>query len=127
MITWLKQDKPLFVWMPPTVWACVIFVFSLLPYRTYVQFTVGHFDKMAHFFEYTILAALLLRSLRLTKHLSFNRTFLFALILCGGYGILMELMQRFVPGRDSSVSDIIINFMGTIFGIFVGRIMLWQK
>jgi VanZ family protein len=115
------------IWGIPVVWAGVILFFSVLPYKGPLQLTVGHFDKMAHFFEYTVFAAILMRS---TSYYSISfqaKSALFTLILSGGYGILMELVQRLVPGRDASVVDAAANIAGTVFGIILGRMVRWQK
>ncbi len=52
---------------------------------------------------------------------------LFTLILGSGYGIVMELMQRFIPGREASAGDVAANITGVVFGILLGRMMLWRK
>ncbi|MFH1552969.1 MAG: VanZ family protein, partial [Candidatus Omnitrophota bacterium] len=85
---------------------------------------IGYFDKVAHFFEYAFLAALIVRSMRRTGRLSGMKISLFTLILSGGYGIVMELLQRFVPGRDASLYDVVANAAGTIFGIILGILLL---
>ncbi|MDP8299974.1 MAG: VanZ family protein [Candidatus Tantalella remota] len=115
------------IWVIPVVWAGVVLFFSVLPYKGPIQLTVGYFDKMAHFFEYTVLAALLMRGVSYYS-ISFQaKSALFTLILGGGYGILMELVQRLVPGRDASMGDVGANVAGTVFGIILGRMVKWQK
>ena len=127
MLNWLKQDRPIFAWMPTLIWASVIFLFSILPYSGNIQFTVGYFDKAAHFFEYAILAALMVRTINRIWGYPSVKKFLFTLILGTGYGIVMELMQRFIPGRDASVGDAVFDVAGMVFGIILGRFILWRK
>lgn len=127
MKNWLMEDKYISAWTPTLMWAVVILVFSILPYKTHIPITVGHFDKMAHFFEYTVLAVLIARGLYGIGGDFTLRNLLLTLILGSGYGILMELVQHFVPGRDASAGDVAANIAGIVFGIILGRILLWQK
>jgi VanZ family protein len=127
MKNWFKQDKRIFVWMPTLVWAFVIFVFSVLPFKG-PNLVPSNSDKIYHFFEYLLFAVLLTRSLFLELEKLFPITVcLFALILAGTYGILMELVQVFVPGRYPSLADVLSNLGGIIVGILIGKYLLWQK
>jgi hypothetical protein len=127
MLDWLKKENEFFAWVPTLMWGTVILVFSVLPYRILPAITVGHFDKMVHFFEYTVLAVLIGRGLYSTGKVFSTKNILLILILGGVYGILMELVQRFVPGRDASPGDIAANMAGIVFGILIGKLVLWQK
>jgi VanZ family protein len=127
MFDWLKKENEFFAWVPTLMWGTLILVFSVLPYRMLPSITVGYFDKMAHFFEYTILAVLIGRGLYSTGKEFSTKNILLTLILGGVYGILMELVQRFIPGRDASPGDIAANMAGIVFGILIGKLVLWQK
>ena len=88
----------------------------------------GHLDKLVHIIIYLILAILLVRSIDLTPELFTNLgSFLFILILGGGYGILMELVQWHIPGRQPSILDIFSNIVGIIIGFILGRKAIWQR
>jgi len=128
MITeWLKQEKNFFAWMPTIIWGTMVLLFSVLPMKSGLPLTVGYFDKMAHFFEYTLLSFLVLRGIYRTGGGLTLQNMLLILILAGGYGILMELVQQFVPGRQASVADVIANVAGIVFGIILGRVIIWQR
>jgi len=120
------RDKK-FIWIPVFIWMGVIFLFAVLPCKNVPLAKVSHFDSVAHFAEYAILAGLVLRSFSLAGKILNIKIGLFTLILAGGYGILLELVQCFVPERCASVSDIIFNFAGVVFGITVGKFVLWRK
>jgi VanZ family protein len=47
---------------------------------------------------------------------------LFILILGWGYGILMELVQFAIPGREPSVLDAAANVAGVLFGITLRKV-----
>lgn len=127
MLSWVKQDNNMFAWIPAVLWASLILVFTVLPYNITPTLTIGHFDKMAHFFEFSVLSLLIVRASYRVKVASFYKIILFALILGSVYGIVMELSQRFVPGRVSSIYDVYANITGTIFGIILGWLLLWRK
>ena len=127
MLSWLKEDKYFFAWVPTLIWGTVILIFSILPFKAGLPLTVGYFDKMAHFFEYTLLGVLVLRGIYRTGRDLGLENILLTLILAGGYGILMELVQRLVPGRQASMGDVAANVAGIVFGIVLGKILIWQK
>ncbi|RKY42869.1 MAG: hypothetical protein DRP85_01530 [Candidatus Makaraimicrobium thalassicum] len=122
-----EWNRPIFAWIPTFVWASVILVFSLLPYNRHLPLTVGYFDKVAHFFEYAVLALLMSRGMRGAGSFFFAKNFSFALILGGGYGIVMELAQHFVPGRAADIYDAAANIAGVICGVVLGELILWRK
>jgi len=128
MGAWLKGNERGFVWIPTVLWVAVILFFAVLPYRKLPALTVGHFDKVAHFFEYAILSALLMRSFYYDySSLTLARSSFFTLILGGGYGIVMELVQHFVPGRCPSMGDAVANITGVFVGLILGKVVIWRK
>ncbi|MCK5450403.1 MAG: VanZ family protein [Candidatus Omnitrophica bacterium] len=124
---WIKSDKPIFNWVPTLIWIAVISLFSTLPLEPQFPLTVGYFDKLAHFFEYTILSILISRAFYRQNRNCVYRSLLFTLILSGGYGIVMELIQLYVPGREASSIDVIFNFIGALTGVILSKVVLWQK
>ena len=127
MRKWLKDDKNIYTWMPTLIWAVIILFFSILPFPKNIPVTVGSFDKMAHFFEYTLLGVLIVRAMYRSNVALKLKSLLFALILSSVYGIVMELLQFYASGREPSVYDAVANISGTVFGLIIGRILLWQK
>jgi len=127
MFEWVNKDKVVYSWLPTIVWSGMIFLFAVVPYNVGIPLTIGWFDKLAHFFEYAVLAMLISRGLFRTTSLKASRNILFTLISAGVYGIVLELLQQFVPGRDASVYDVGANMIGVVFGIIVGKLVLWQE
>ncbi|MFH1412332.1 MAG: VanZ family protein [Candidatus Omnitrophota bacterium] len=127
MFEWIKEDKPVFAWVPSIIWALVILMFSVLPYRGDFPLLVGNFDKMAHFLEYMVLSILLIRALYRAWSLPMSKNAVIALILGCVYGIVMELIQLFIPGREADIRDVIFNLIGATAGVILGRSMLWRK
>jgi VanZ family protein len=127
MLNWVKQDKQIFFWTPVILWGALILIFSVLPGKVVPTLSVGHFDKMAHFFEFAVLSLLVVRSSHRSRVTSFYKIILFALISSSVYGIVMELLQGVIPGRVSCIYDVYANITGTIFGIILGGILIWRK
>jgi len=113
--------------MPSVVWAGIILVFAILPSESIPSVKVSHIDSAAHFAVYAVLAILMLRSFLLPGGVLNIKIVLFTLILAGGYGTLLELVQCFVPSRNANAWDVFFNFAGVVFGIIVGKFVLWQK
>ncbi|MBA3035963.1 MAG: hypothetical protein FP814_05655 [Desulfobacterium sp.] len=91
----------------------VVIYYSLVPR---VEFPVDFWqaDKLYHFISYSWLSALPMvaysdRKISLTASLS--------MILLG---VLLEILQMFVPGRTFSVADIMMNTLGVVLGIYSG-------
>ncbi len=98
-------------WGPVVAWAVLIFAFSSIPA---LGTGLGTWDlvlrKLAHFAEFAILGALLLRALRDVP----------AAVLAGlAYAATDEVHQVFVSGRQGSVLDWAIDAAGVLAGVTV--------
>jgi VanZ family protein len=75
-------------------------------------------DKLLHFCAYALLASL--ASLRALRASDRPRAVVFeVLLLAGCYGVVDELHQSTVPGRDSSLGDVGADVLGAWFGGFL--------
>ena len=102
-------------WLPPCLYAAVIFYLSSLPGATYLPAFFSA-DKVLHVGEYGILGYLVARALRnygLTRKTLFIRAFALGVL----YGISDEVHQMFVPHRCPSVMDILADGIGSSLGI----------
>jgi VanZ family protein len=75
----------------------------------------GGWDKPAHFLEYAVLGYFLGRGL------GGKRAVLLGFVLASGYGALDELHQSFVPGRESSVLDLLADAAGAMSGTLLAH------
>ena len=85
---------------------------SLIPSN---GFSFWHVDKIGHFVAYfgmTILAFLAFPS---------KGGHFLSVVFIIGLGILLEWGQSFVPGRDTSLLDGIVNALGVITGVIFFR------
>ena len=107
----MLASRAVTVWLPVVAWAALIYVLSAQPD---LSTGLGTWDlvlrKLAHTVEYAILGALLLRALE-------ARTI--ALVAGVAYAISDEIHQSFVPGRQGSVLDVLIDSAGVAIGILV--------
>jgi VanZ family protein len=108
-----------FAWLPVVAWAALIFGLSSIPD---LGTGLGGWDlalrKAAHFGEYAILGALLARAL-------YNTMAAWAWIawLAGAvYAMSDELHQHFVPGRQASPVDVVIDAVGVAVGVVAIRL-----
>lgn len=72
--------------------------------------------KNAHFFAYLILGILVSNGLRASKIIGFKSIYL-ALIICILYAVSDEIHQLFIVGRSGQISDVILDSIGSLFGI----------
>jgi VanZ family protein len=119
----VKAKKFTTFWLPPTIWAVVIFSFSSRPVQTTSEVYWQDFvvKKTAHLIEYAILAILLYRALK-ESGLSRKRSGIYSIVVVFIYGALDEFHQSFTPGRQSRIRDVIIDTVGGSLGIYA----LWN-
>ena len=103
---------PVIRWIPCLLWAGLIFYLSSRPD---VKLPGSEFvlkDKVAHFFAFGILYALLLYAGTATREVERNCGI--GLLAVIAYGFLDEIHQRYVPGRLSSGYDFLADAAGAI-------------
>ena len=107
-------------WLPPLAWAGVILAASSIQD---LQTTTGGIeirDKLAHFGEYFVFGWLVARCFDVQgwpvrKHLFWT------LVFGVGLGLIDELYQGFVPGRERDVLDLTADAIGTLAGWYYSR------
>ena len=78
----------------------------------------NNMDLVLHFVEYTILGFFLFKSLSTDDF--FNINSIYGSIIIGIlFGILDELHQNFVPGRQMSLIDALSDSLGVLFGVYI--------
>lgn len=140
-------------WLPVVLWMLIIFSFSSdnlsnqrssriigpivhwlfpkMPPKA-VEEVVFAVRKCAHGAEYAIFAILLWRARnqptgRRFRHWHWSEA-LTVLLLAALYATTDELHQAFVPNRQGSVVDVLIDTSGALFGlIFLWRFGRWRK
>jgi len=106
-------------WLPVVVYLAIIqFLGSQQSFQ--VPMIIPNADKAVHTLEYGTLGFLLARALRATIG-GFEplRTALLAWGIGVGVGLADEIVQKFVPGRTSSVNDLLADATGLVIAQFV--------
>lgn len=91
--------------------------------------------KGAHFFEFFVLGLLVynvIKTFVLGKKKSIYKninvySFIFVLTYCLLIAITDETIQYFVPGRYASIVDVMIDFSGSLFFVFIIVILNYKK
>ena len=107
----MSSSRLVLLWLPVILWAGLIFGLSSVPD---LGTGLGMLDfvlrKIAHFCEYAILGALLLRALGRAE-----------LAVAAGVADAAtdEWHQHFVPGRHTALRDVAIDTAGVLAGVFL--------
>ncbi len=77
-------------------------------------------DKIVHFVLFLVFAVLFYASMPGgVQGNKVNMTgIILILVISLAYGLLIEILQKYVPGRDFEVADIIAGGAGTLTGLF---------
>lgn len=100
-------------WLPPILWAGLIYFLSDQPRDFYPELFWGQvWSVVAHFGVYAVLMVLWAKALIVGTGWPPARAWLVAFVICSLYGISDEYHQRFVPGRVSDVFDWLTDTLG---------------
>lgn len=111
---------------PRLVWGMAIGFFGLIlavssiPAEAMPQSPdLWRWDKLIHACEYAVAATILFRAMTLgpapIRGLSLSFRFLICALFCAGFGVMDELYQGTVPGRNSSPYDMLADIAGATF------------
>lgn len=107
-------------WLPPLAWAGVILAASSIQD---LQTTTGGIeirDKLAHFGEYFVFGWLVATCFD-RQGWSPGRHFLWTMFFGIGMGLMDELYQGYVPGRERDILDLAADSIGTLAGWYYSR------
>lgn len=116
-------------WLMAIGFALLILAVSSIPAQSMPEAEeLWRLDKLIHATEYALFATLVHRALRLSS----RARNLFALAIvsalaCGAFGVLDELYQSTVPGRDSSILDALADLVGASFASFASAVFYSRK
>lgn len=108
-------------YLPPLFWAVVIFILSAIPGNDYPE-AVFDYSFVAHFVEFFVLSVLVLRVLGKQP-----RNIYLTVIICLLYAFVDETHQLFVPYRDFSGIDLLVDFWAILMGIEVFSLIKFEK
>jgi VanZ family protein len=101
-----------YLW-PAITWSIVILVLTLIPGKELPDVPIFGIDKFVHVFIFGLLMALTTYGL---IKISLRNPVLMSAVYTCAFGIMIELIQPYVPGRSFSYFDILANMMGVVAG-----------
>ncbi len=106
--------------VPPFIWALVIFLFSSFPTgsATEIVWTDFAIKKTAHIVEYGILTLLLYRAFTKGSGVDKKRAAIYSIFFAIFYGVSDEFHQSFTPGRMPKIRDVGFDTIGSVFSIY---------
>ncbi len=107
-------------WWPPIAWSGVILLLTSWPSPS-VDFRVEGADKVVHFSVYAALGALVARVLPVPRT---RLSLLAALAWITVFGLLDEVHQDWIPGREASVFDWAADTLGAAVGLLAAHRLL---
>jgi VanZ family protein len=126
-----RKYEVLLHWGPVVVWAAIIFWFSSRTKGALPQNPNDSVDfiikKAAHLGEYGILAVLVWRAFSQTLKERERWHPWVIVALCAVYATSDEFHQHFVPGREPSPRDVLIDIAGASVALLVVSIILVQR
>lgn len=104
-------------------------VLYFLSSRTDLDGVPGQWDKLAHVGAYTVLGVLALRAFHGGLNSLERWPTVGALVLTVTYGVLDELHQGFVPGRDASGLDWAADVLGACLAMVLVTLLraVWSR
>jgi VanZ family protein len=109
-----------YLW-PAMLWSVVVLVLTLIPGEVVPDVDIVNIDKVVHFFIFGVLMIATAYGLLKTAAVKGYpaKPVLIATLYSISFGIAIEFIQRFVPGRSFSVFDMIANTIGVGIGYLV--------
>lgn len=120
ILRYLADHRLKLVYLPLILYWLVIFIGTTLPAGELPD-VESLSDKTKHFIAYFILALLLNLALIFQRRLPriSKYSHLITFICAAIYGILDELHQNFIPGRQSDIMDWYADISGSLLGVLV--------
>ncbi len=104
------------------LWALVILIASSMPLPAHVCATFPHEDKLIHFLEFAVLAALMCKAFIHSSEMSTAaRAAMLTLMIVVPYGAALELYQWCIPYRDCNLFDFLANCAGSLCAVCLAR------
>jgi len=118
---WLK--------VPAILYAALIFGLSSLSKTPLIKIPIWNIDKLVHLLEYMVFGVLLMLAFRSNLNgKAMRRSNLMSIIVGILYGISDEIHQYFIPGRISSIEDLLADALGILLGVWLfNRLRIFQR
>lgn len=111
----INLKKLIIAYLPPVMWAGLIFLFSSQAILPGFEQSIYDFilKKLAHIFVYLVLYTLVVRGVTSTINKKYKNTIIFLpILICLIYAVSDEFHQSLVPGRYATFRDIGYDMLG---------------
>ena len=115
MVLKIFKNQKLFI---VAFWFCLAVIEFLATTTTHIEIVESMWDKSNHFIAFLTLYILL----KLAYDFSVLKTS-FLLFL---YGVQIEVVQSFIPGRFFSLLDVVADSIGIALGVVIYRYFIYQ-
>ncbi len=121
--------RRLFAWGPALLLTAVVWLLSSMPDLRPPGPYFPHRDKVFHALQFGLMGFFYARAAALTWPRRLRRALLFGFALTAAMGLLDELHQAFVPGRDGDLLDWLADLFGAAVGGWLyGRVRsVWRR
>lgn len=111
------------------IWALLILIACTCRVQTDSDIDLGipFLDKIVHFGMYLILGAIVTCEFRRITPKYFYKYLFKILIICTVYGIIIEVVQYFLPWRGFEFADMIADGLGAAAGIYGIKYLVFDK
>ena len=109
------MNKKLVLTVLSVIYLIILFIGAFVVKSESVS-KASDFDKVLHFFGFLILVILLLLTF---EHYKLGNRYVSVFLIALGVGLLIEAVQLFIPGREFSFSDVLVDVLGIIIGGFL--------
>ena len=82
--------------------------------------------KFAHGFEFFVLALLIFLTLK-SFNIKSREVIIYTLFIVLLYAVIDEYRQLYIPGRNSNIKDVVIDFTGGIVGVIILQFIISIK
>jgi len=107
-------------WVPVIAYSLLIFYLSSRTTLPSFGGGIENFDKVVHFLEYGVFAAIIFRALTNSPKSCFQKkAFLWSVLFASLYAVSDEFHQFFVPGRSCDFFDWAADTGGAVTGQFI--------
>ncbi len=104
---------------PAIIYGLVIFLLSSVPGMKLPEYGFLRADKLLHFLEYALFAILIFRSFsQLFRKQKFHYVIVVSSFFLILFALLDEYYQKYIPGRESDVADVILDVLGASLILF---------
>lgn len=79
---------------------------------------IAHIDKLVHVFIFGVFTLFMIIGFKKQytfKHIRIDAV-KYAIGIAVGYGVLIEILQKFIPGRGLELADMFANSLGSLAG-----------